>query len=443
MTDTSSTAERYASHHQQLCQLHESALQGLGFDSLAIYAGSPKIAFLDDYHFPFKANPHFLWWLPLEQHPESWVVVRPGQKPQLIYHQPEDYWHLPPSDPQGVWTEHFDIVVTGNEKAARAALPADLSRCAVIGENPPDWSFADINPQTLVNRLHWRRAAKSDYELDLMRSASRSGARAHQTAASAFENGDSEYEIHLKYIAACQHAEKELPYNNIIALNDHAAVLHYQNLSRDKSGPRHSFLIDAGAICDGYASDITRTYAEPGSDFGELVSAMEARQLQMVDDVRAGASYPDLHIDCHRHVAELLEAFDVVNMPAQEMIEHRITSTFLPHGLGHLIGLQVHDVGGHQAGPDGGDQAPPASHPFLRTTRTLEAGYVVTIEPGLYFIPQLLDELKHSDHGTKVNWKRVEQFLPYGGIRIEDDVVAQESGPPENLTRDAFASLKD
>ncbi len=437
----SDDVNHYAHHHQRLMAIYEQALDGLGFDAVAIYAGSPKVAFLDDYHFPFKANPHFLWWLPLEQHPDSWLLIRPGQRPQLIYHQPADYWHLPPTDPQGYWTDLFDITVTGDSKQARAALPQDLSRIAVIGEAPPDWSFAAINPDTLLNRLHWQRGTKTEYELSLMRRASLSGAQAHLAAADAFADGHSEYEIHLKYLAACGQAEKQLPYNNIIALNEHAAVLHYQNLSLERDGPRHSFLIDAGANCCGYASDITRTYAEPGSDFAELVAAMENRQQQMVDGVRAGVSYPDLHIACHQHVAEMLEEFEVVKLPAQEIVERRITSTFLPHGLGHLIGLQVHDVGGHQAGPDGGNQEPPQSHPFLRTTRTIEAGFVLTIEPGLYFIPLLLDELKAGPHGSSVNWQRVEQWLPYGGVRIEDDVVARPQGPPENLTRDAFGSL--
>lgn len=431
----------YPDHQRRLLQIHERALEGLEFDAIAIYAGTAKVAFLDDYHFPFKANPHFLWWVPLEQHAESWILVQPGARPRLVYHQPADYWHLPPSDPEGYWTAHFDITVTGSEQESRDALPRDLSRIAVVGENPPAWDFAEVNPEILINRLHWHRAAKSEYELCLMREASASGARAHRAAARAFADGDSEYEIHLKYLAACQHAEKELPYNNIIALNEHAAVLHYQNLSRDRSVSRSSFLIDAGAMCKGYASDITRTYARADSGFSDLVRAMEERQLQLVDGVRIGAWYPDLHQQAHQHVAELLNQFDLVRMPAADMLEQGVTSTFLPHGLGHLIGLQVHDVGGQQAEPDGGLRPPPEAHPFLRTTRSIEDGFVLTIEPGLYFIPALLQSLREGPHKAAVNWKLIEQWLPFGGIRIEDDVVARPGGAPENLTRHAFAAV--
>ena len=89
---------------------------------------------------------------------------------------------------------------------------------------------------------------------------------------------------------------------------------------------------------------------------------------------------------------------------------------------------------------DGTQKARPAGHPYLRLTRTLEPGFVVTIEPGLYFIDALLSEARTSKHSTNINWQRVDQFRPYGGVRIEDDVACTD-GEPENLTRAAFASI--
>ncbi|MEM9533104.1 MAG: Xaa-Pro dipeptidase [Pseudomonadota bacterium] len=434
-------SETYPAHLATLQQHLESSLEGLPYDGVAIYSGTPYVAFLDDYHFPFKANPHFLWWLPLTELPESWLLLRPGAKPRLLYHQPADYWHLPPEDPAGFWTGSFDIDVVSEADSAHRALPDNLDRWAAIGAQMPALGFADENPDLLVSRLHWCRAAKTEFELNRMRQASDLGVAAHSAAAQAFADGASEYEIHLAYLEACAHAEKELPYNNIIARNEHAAVLHYQNLDRDRNGPRHSFLIDAGASCEGYASDITRTYAEPGTDFEALVQAMEERQLKMVDSMRAGSDYAALHGEAHRHVAELLSEFEVVKGSAEETLESGLTGAFFPHGLGHLIGLQVHDVGGQQAEFSGGVKAPPEDYPFLRTTRTLEAGYVVTVEPGLYFIPALLGPLRANGKAEQINWARVDEFLPYGGIRIEDDVAVRAEGPPENLTRDAFARL--
>ena len=108
--------------------------------------------------------------------------------------------------------------------------------------------------------------------------------------------------------------------------------------------------------------------------------------------------------------------------------------TLLPHGLGHFLGLQVHDVAGHQAAPEGGTKEPPARHPFLRTTRTIEEGQVFTIEPGLYFIPMLLREHRAGDTAACFDWDLVDRLTPCGGIRIEDNVLVTADGH-RNLTR--------
>jgi Xaa-Pro dipeptidase len=112
---------------------------------------------------------------------------------------------------------------------------------------------------------------------------------------------------------------------------------------------------------------------------------------------------------------------------------------FFPHGVGHLLGLQVHDVAGFSVTAEGKQKARPTGHPYLRLTRTLEPGFVVTIEPGLYFIDALLSQARTNAHGAQINWKQVEHFKPYGGIRIEDN-VACTTGDPENLTRPAFSA---
>jgi len=124
------------------------------------------------------------------------------------------------------------------------------------------------------------------------------------------------------------------------------------------------------------------------------------------------------------------------------MVARRVTDAFLPHGLGHLLGLQVHDVGGGLKSRGGGELARPKRFPRLRLTRPLEAGMVVTIEPGLYFIDSLLARLRRRRVGRRVNWRKLADLRAYGGIRIEDNVLVTATGH-RNLTRELETPPRD
>jgi Xaa-Pro dipeptidase len=432
----------YPAHFAEYLRRAERAMALCGLDGLLIGSGSLNDHFLDDLPLPFRASPLFRSWIPELAEPDCWIEVRPGQKPRLIYTQPADYWHRVPADPVGAWVEHFDIRIIRDPAQARAELPMDPARYTILapagtrlGDRGPD------NPSETLAVLHYPRASKTPFELALMRQASLIGARAHLAAEAAFRAGESEWGIHLMYMAAAQQGEHDLPYGNIIGLNEHAAVLHWQHQDRTRPEPRRSFLIDAGASWHGYASDITRTHAAEAGLYADLIVAVDRLQQTLAGQVRAGVEYSDLHLQSHRLLAEVLREAGVLRISADEAVERGVSSTFFPHGLGHLIGLQVHDVGGFQGDELGRTTLPrPDGHPWLRLTRRLEANFVVTIEPGLYFIPMLLDQLRAGPHRDTVDWHRIEQLLPYGGIRIEDDVRVTD-GEPENLTRDAFAAL--
>jgi len=435
MTD----ADLYRDHLAVLSQRAATALARGGFDCLLIAAGVEKYQFLDDRPYPFAPNPHFKHWLPLTQHPHSWLAIRPGHKPLLAYYQPDDYWHLPPAAPEGLWVEHFDVRIIRSPEEAANVLP-DPARAAIIGEaDAAVGALVPNNPDAVLAYLHYHRAYKTPYELAQMRAASRRAVRGHRAAEAAFRAGGSELDIHRAYLAATGHNDLDLPYGNIVALNQHGAVLHYQYQQAERPARALSFLIDAGATHGGYAADITRSYSAADDDFAALIQAVDRVQLALVDQVRAGRDYRDIHLDTHVRLAGVLREFDLVRMDAAAMVESGITGAFFPHGVGHLLGLQVHDVAGFQASDAGGTVAKPAGHPYLRLTRTLAPGMAVTIEPGLYFIDTLLNQLRAGPHAGVVNWARIEQFKPFGGVRIEDDVVCTDAAP-ENLSRDAFAA---
>jgi Xaa-Pro dipeptidase len=198
-----------------------------------------------------------------------------------------------------------------------------------------------------------------------------------------------------------------------------------------------SFLIDAGAQYNGYVSDITRTYAWRSDNlFAHLIKELNDEQLALIDTLRAGQCYTDYHVQMHQRVAKLLKNNKLVNGLSEEsIVEQGITCPFLPHGLGHPLGLQVHDVAGFMQDEKGTHLAAPSKYPFLRCTRLLQPGMVLTIEPGLYFIDSLLAPWRNSKFGKHFAWDQIDALKPYGGIRIEDNIVIHEKRT-ENMTRD-------
>jgi len=434
----------YADHLATVRARADAALERGGFDHLLVPSGTVHYHLFDDRDYPYVVNPQFKAWLPLTNAPGSWLAYTPGERPKLIFLQPHDYWHVVPEAPRGEWVEHFDIQIIRKAEDAKQHLPRNASRCAILGEAQSAigayGAFAPNNPQSVLDYLHYHRAFKTPYEIEMMREATRWGVRGHRAAERAFRAGASEFGIHLAYCQAARQDANDLPYGNIVCLNEHGAILHYTDRDRTPPSRSHSFLIDAGASHRGYACDITRTYAaDTSGEFQAMIDAVDRAQLAMCDQVRAGTDYRQIHLDAHLALARILKDFRLINVAPEVAVETGVSSAFFPHGIGHGIGLQVHEVAGFAASDAGGTLPKPEGHPYLRLTRELAAGMVVTIEPGLYFIDMLLDALKDKGLGPSVDWDRVAQFKPYGGIRIEDDVVCTEA-EPLNLTREGFAA---
>jgi len=122
-------------------------------------------------------------------------------------------------------------------------------------------------------------------------------------------------------------------------------------------------------------------------------------------------------------------------MSEEAMVENDLTGPFMPHGIGHPLGLQVHDVAGFMQDDTGTHLAAPSKYPYLRCTRILEPRMVLTIEPGIYFIESLLAPWREGQFSKHFNWEKIDALKPFGGIRIEDNVVVHENGI-ENMTRD-------
>ena len=429
-------ARLHAGHVEEWGRRFAEACGACEVDGCVIFSGEVRYRFRDDTEIPYVSEPYFKAWIPYTC-PDSVLKFVPGERPRLIYVRTQDFWHLPVPEPQGFWTGQFEIQqVAGRTDALREL--GDVSAFAAIGESAhASMGFRSVNDAGFLAHLDFHRAVKTPYEVACIEGANRIAAAGHTAAQRALSGRVSEFDLNQAYCSATGQRESALPYQNIVALNEHAGILHYQHLDQRPPERLHSFLIDAGANFNGYASDVTRTCAGDSGPFEDMIGSMDAMQRQLCDDARDGTSFISLHESAHRLVARVLAEHGLVRCSAEEACERGITRAFLPHGLGHLLGLQVHDAGGHLHEPGGAAGAPPEEHPFLRLTRTLRPGFVVTVEPGIYFIPELLDELASGPLRRMVDWDLVDRLLPCGGIRVEDNVLVTGQGS-RNLTRNAF-----
>jgi len=428
-------AELHAAHVAERQRKAEAALAAAGFDALVISSGKPFTYFADDQDPPHRETPHFAHWTPLRG-PHHLLLVRPAAKPLLVRFAPEDYWYeqAPLGNPS--WAGAFDLHEAGAVEQAWKLVKTP-GRVAYVG-NETDEARAngctESNPSALVARLDWDRSFKTPYEVACLEEAERIAARGHRAAKEAFEGGASELEIHHAFLQACGCTEEELAYTTIIGHDEKGATLHYTGKRTRPNG--RVLLIDAGAKHLGYRSDITRTWTRAGAHptFRALVQGMDELQQELCRRVKPGLPFPELHHAAHVRIGDLLHRTGVLKVKGADAVERGLTRPFFPHGLGHFLGLQVHDVAGHQKEPAGGTNPPGAQHPYLRTTRTIAAGQVFTVEPGLYFIEMLLREHRGGPNASAFDWKLVGELAPCGGIRIEDNVLVTKDGH-RNLTR--------
>lgn len=441
---TQSIENLYKDHIEKLQQRYARAIEDSSFNGVLIDAGKPLTAFLDDQNYPFKVNPHFKAWLPLLDNEQSMLLIRPAERAKLFYYQADDFWYKPAADPHGFWTESFDIHTVSSPQETHNLI-GSTAGLAFIGANSElarEWQIEQINPDSLLNPLHFERINKTAYEKRCILEANRIGVRGHRAAQQAFAGAASEFEIQHAYLAATGQREQENPYSVIVAINENSAILHYQHYARSARAEQnlHSMLIDAGADYNGYAADITRSYAYRAGLYSDLIDALDKEQLELIDAIECGLPFLDLHKQMQLRIATLLKDFKLTHLHAEDMLAENLTFTFMPHGLGHYLGLQTHDVGGYLQDRQGRQQPPPEAHPTLRITRRIEDDQVFTIEPGIYFIPSLLQRLRASQHAREFNWELIESLIPCGGIRIEDNICI-DAGETHNLTRTCFQQL--
>ena len=278
------------------------------------------------------------------------------------------------------------------------------------------------------------RLFKEDCEIEAIDDACNLGYEMHTMARNSIVPGIIEQEIVGKMDGVTLSTGWGVSFPTI--LTQHGETLH--NHLHDKIiEPGKLMVIDAGAESNvHYASDFTRTYPTSGK-----FTAKQREIYQIVCDcnefafsmTRPGISYREVHLKTMHLMLEELRALDIVRGDVQDMVEAGIAGLFMPHGLGHNMGLDVHDMedyGENYVGyDDDQSRSPQLGLGSLRMARKLVPGNVITDEPGIYFIPALIEKWKSekTDQGF-VNYQKLESYYDFGGIRLEDDVLVTADG---------------
>lgn len=278
------------------------------------------------------------------------------------------------------------------------------------------------------------RLVKEDCEIEVIDDACNLGYEMHTVARNSIVPGIIEQEIVGKMDGVTLSKGWGVSFPTI--LTQHGETLH--NHLHDKIiEPGKLMVIDAGAESNvHYASDFTRTYPTSGK-----FTAKQREIYQIVCDcnefafsmTRPGISYREVHLKTMHLMLEELRTLDIVRGDVQDMVEAGIAGLFMPHGLGHNMGLDVHDMedyGENYVGyDDDQSRSPQLGLGSLRMARKLVPGNVITDEPGIYFIPALIEKWKSekTDQGF-VNYSKLESYYDFGGIRLEDDVLVTADG---------------
>lgn len=288
--------------------------------------------------------------------------------------------------------------------------------------------------EELIRGIVKLRSVKEDVEIEEIIKAVDIAWEMHTTAMKMAMPGIVEREIAgtIEGISLAKGGPVSFP----IILSIHGETLHnhyHGNVLREG----RMLVVDAGAETPmHYASDITRTVPVGGkfnSRQKEIYEIVLSANMKAIEAVKPGITNRDLHMLAARTIAEGLTDLGLMKGSPEEAVGAGAHAMFFPHGLGHMMGLDVHDMEGLGENFVGYDEEIKRSSQFgtafLRLGRRLQPGFVFTIEPGIYFIPALVNQWKTEGKFTEfINYEKVETYLDFGGIRIEDDVLVTPTG---------------
>lgn len=335
--------------------------------------------------------------------------------------------HVRPSEALQGWLEQRrgePVALLGNHDITRRPRAYGLASWA-----PLELALDETLSERLSEQVAEARRAKDASEVALMQGAADASLAGHLYAMRRSRPGMTERQLQIEVEAEFfRNGAERTAYGSIVGTGSNGAVLHFSPTQRAMRDGE-LVLMDAGAEYGGYASDVTRTFPA-----GRAFSGAQRDLYQLVLDVqqtaianaKPGVEYKALHLAACAQIAGGLRDLGLMRGSPADLVERDAHALFFPHGLGHMLGLSTHDAGGCLAGRTPSDRF---GLKWLRADLPLEPGYVVTIEPGVYFIKALIDDpARREQFADCVDWTKVDALREFGGIRIEDDVLITDTG---------------
>ncbi|KAJ1334973.1 Xaa-Pro dipeptidase [Microdochium nivale] len=467
---------------------HPDVLQGGSGGNAIIYVEGRADALLEDCDepVPFRQRRAFMYLTGASDLADAAYVYDIAGDKATLFIPPVDPEHvvwagLPLSAEQAAAKYDVDEVLPTTElnpTLARLAKADPSATLLAIADRVADkvslLEFGTKNMSVLGNAIDECRVVKDEYEIALIVKANQISGAAHRRVLEKVRRASNEYELQGAFLGECvSRGAKEQAYPCIVASGRDAATLHYVHNNKPLAG-KELLLLDAGAEWECYASDIVgcrffsfsfssrssdasipvskvagtdpRAHpARPGrhEHFPSRANSPRARsiydivlkmQLDTTAALKAGVSWDSVHLLAHRVAIEGLQRLGIFRSgdggySVDDILEARTSAAFLPHGLGHYLGMDTHDTGGH---PNYADTDP--LFRYLRVRGDLPAGSVVTVEPGIYFCDFIIRPyLADPKHARFIDEAVLDQYWDVGGVRIEDNILITDEGSV-NLT---------
>ncbi|MCE9582278.1 MAG: aminopeptidase P family protein, partial [Planctomycetes bacterium] len=375
-----------------------------------------------DQTYPFLPHPQY-YWLTGSRRPGGGRAWEPGAgwthfvRPVTAE---ERLWEGDPVAPEGA-----DVATLPEWLKLREPRPV-----ATLGSPTRGIAGDEAASTALHEALDAARRPKDAAELAILARAVTATAAGHARAREILRPGISERELMIELEAAMfRHGAEGVGYGTIVGAGAHAAVLHFEPGDR-RVAAGDVVLIDAGGEIAGYTADVTRTWPANGrftpeqQAIRDLVMAAHAEGIRRC---RAGVEWHDVHRAAATVIATGLRDLGLLRGAPESLVESGASALFLPHGIGHMVGLGVRDVGGRAPGrPEnrtcGGVR--------VRVDMPLQQGFLMTIEPGIYFVPAIIDDpAKREAFRDAVAWEALPRWRPVGGVRVEDNVLVTAGDP--------------